>query len=258
MVGAAVMGGTGAAAVDSIAVLTAAEATAAVALSCLSLQPGKSSSLSPGRKVSTFSQVTDHSGVGRPPLSKNSPDCESITSSMFLSDSGRASDRMSVAAVWQNWPSRSSMVSHRAAKVGREARGPRCCRNTLESIMEALSLVSSRPCSRPSSSLRSMGKRTRRKANSHWWGASTERSGTSRARWGEVEVGGAGGRRPYLEQRESLSPDSGPGVTAKPGHTLEHGTPGRVPQVGGGALPGLVDLGEGHTPVSVLTSRARE
>ena len=55
-----------------------------------------------------------------------------MTSSMFLSDSGRASARRSEAAVSTKWLIRSRMVSHSAVKVGREESGPRCCRKTCE------------------------------------------------------------------------------------------------------------------------------
>ncbi len=54
----------------------------------------------------------------------------SMTSSMFLRDSGRASARRSEAAVSTKWLIRSRMVSHSAVKVGKEESGPRCCRKT--------------------------------------------------------------------------------------------------------------------------------
>ena len=50
----------------------------------------------------------------------------SITSSMFLRLSGRASERMSVLAEAQNCPTRSRIVSQSAVKVGKEAREVRC------------------------------------------------------------------------------------------------------------------------------------
>lgn len=50
----------------------------------------------------------------------------SITSSIFLRLSGRASERMSVLAEAQNCPTRSRIVSQSAVKVGKEAREVRC------------------------------------------------------------------------------------------------------------------------------------
>ena len=136
-------------------------------------QPGKSSSLSPGRKVSILPQVTPHSVVGCPLDVKNKfLPLVSITSNMFFRLSGRASARISVLAVAQNCPTKSRIVSHRAVKVGRLDKGPRCCRNTLDSIIAALSFVSSLPWSGLadppiSNNFLSIGKRTLRKANSH-------------------------------------------------------------------------------------------
>ena len=128
-------------------------------------QSGKSSSLSVGRKLSILPQVTPHRGVGWPCSVKKRPrPLVSITSNMFFRDSGSASANRSELALVQNWPMISRMESQSAENVGRLERGLRCCRNTLDSIMAALSLVSSLPSS---SSFLNIGKRTRRKANSH-------------------------------------------------------------------------------------------
>ena len=112
-------------------------------------------------------------------VKKSPPPLVSITNNMFFNDSGRASARRSVLAVAQNWPIRSRMVNQSAGKVGRLARGVKCCRKTLDNIMAALNFVSSRLGSAfvwvglISNNFLNIGNKTRRNANSHWAGDRT-------------------------------------------------------------------------------------
>jgi len=82
---------------------------------------------------------------------------------------------------------KSRMVSHRAVKVGRESRGVRWWRNTLDSTVAALMRVSSMlvgSCKLMGSrSLASSGNRTLLKHDSHSGAVSVCRSWTSNALW---------------------------------------------------------------------------
>lgn len=147
----------------------------------------KSSSRSRGKKQSMRSQVISQRSEYpvRESALWNIP-AVSITSSMFFRDSGMASSSKSLEPACMYLSIKSRIVSHRAAKVVSDSSGERCCRNTLESSVEALILVSSIPPTSAglmfSSSLVSRGNSTLLKQDSHSRASRACRSCTRRAR----------------------------------------------------------------------------